>query len=197
MSHLSQEDVSAQDRFLLCKVWHHAPIIRDATGPYAKWAVVAGEVGEEETEYPPYCSGWLYITSPDTARNLALQVHMVVLLFSADACCQAAREKRMFWIDDVWVTGYLARQLGIQHTDFSPYWTMQSGPLLDNKVPDRNTDHRNNRRPQLQQSPARFHPDFIGGPTGRDLNLSLRLQDKAEWCFTQRCWNNIYNIVSE
>ena len=84
LSPLSHEDVTAQDRFLLCNVWLHSPVIRDTTGPYGKWAVAAGEVGEEETEYPPYCSGWLYITSPDTARNLALQVHLVACLLSDD-----------------------------------------------------------------------------------------------------------------
>ena len=39
-----------------------------------------------------------------------------------------------FWIDDVWVTGYLAQHLGIEHQDCIQHWTMKRDQLLLHKV---------------------------------------------------------------
>ena len=58
------------------------------------------KVGGEGTEsYPTSCSGWLWITSPGTSQ----------------AITDAAQVVRFFWIDDVWVTGYIAEHLKIEH----------------------------------------------------------------------------------
>ena len=41
--------------------------------------------------------------------------------------------------DDVWVTGYLAQQLGIQHLDIMQLWTQDRDRLLMHKVDIGNT----------------------------------------------------------
>ena len=56
-----------------------------------------GEEGEES--YPTGCSGWLWITSPGTSQAIS----------------EAAQVVRFFWIDDVWVSGFIAEHLKIQH----------------------------------------------------------------------------------
>ena len=53
------------------------------------------------SNYPPACSGWLYLISNSTAATLL----------------QAATGAKYFWIDDVWVTGFLAGDLNITHLD--------------------------------------------------------------------------------
>ena len=88
-----------------------------------------------------------------------------------------ARTARFFWIDDVWVTGYLARELGIEHQDLSKYWTMKPGTLLLYKS---------------IQNPSIYHRDFISGPMDRDKSLSMALHRRARWCYLNKCFNNIY-----
>ena len=56
-----------------------------------------GKAGTES--YPTDCSGWLWITSPGTSRAIS----------------EAAQVVRFFWIDDVWVSGYIAQHLKIEH----------------------------------------------------------------------------------
>ena len=47
--------------------------------------------------FPDYCSGWVYILNPGTAAALA----------------EAAQHIKFLWIDDAWVTGYIAAYLNI------------------------------------------------------------------------------------
>ena len=49
--------------------------------------------------YPTCCSGYLWITSPGTSRAIS----------------EASQELTFFWIDDVWVSGYIAQHLKIEH----------------------------------------------------------------------------------
>ena len=53
----------------------------------------------QDRYYPTYCLGAVYITTPATARRLV----------------GAANVTQLFWIDDVWVTGYLAARVGVNH----------------------------------------------------------------------------------
>ena len=97
------------------------------------------------------CSGWMYVTTPATARRLA----------------QAAQGPSFFWIDDVWVkdclssqlilnykqvTGYLAEKLGIHHTELNKHWTFDISAIKATK---------------LDQSPDLYREDFVAGPTDR------------------------------
>ena len=73
---------------------------------YIPYDMVArtGEPGKEF--FPEYISGNLRISNPGTARAIA----------------EAARVVRFLWLEDVWLTGYIAQYLHIQHlvgTDFA------------------------------------------------------------------------------
>ena len=65
-----------------------------------KWYVPISEYPDKD--YPPYCEGFAYIMSPD----LALPLY------------NASLYTNYFWVDDVYVTGILAKQLGIVHKRF-------------------------------------------------------------------------------
>ena len=111
--------------------------------------------------YPTYCTGWIYITTPGTAA----------------AIVEAATRLKFLWIDDAWVTGYIAGDLNITHLDMMKYWTMNKGQLLLYKS---------------TQNPTIYHEDFVSGPMDRDEELSLALHRRATWCYNFNCYNNIY-----
>ena len=116
--------------------------------------------------YPTDCTGSTYITTPGTAA----------------AIMEAATKVKFFWIDDVWVTGYIAEHLQINHLDMIKYWTMSKGQLLLHKS---------------IQSPAIYHQDYISGPMDRDADLSLALHRRAAWCYVNKCYNNVYREQSQ
>lgn len=62
---------------------------------YSKWYVTKEEYSRNY--YPPYLSGWFYITNLKTARDLVV----------------ASETTEYFWIDDIYVTGILSDQLSI------------------------------------------------------------------------------------
>ena len=89
---------------------------------YASYSDVArvGEPGQET--FPPSCSGWLWVTSPGTARALATAATQV----NSQLNCRIepiingrvqllSHQAKFLWVDDVWITGYLAQRLSIQH----------------------------------------------------------------------------------
>lgn len=61
-----------------------------------KWYVSSNEY--DGNVYPDYLSGWMYITTPFTARALVT----------------AASHSKFFWIDDTWITGILRDKQKIQ-----------------------------------------------------------------------------------
>ena len=107
---------------------------------YASYEQVprVGEPGKES--YPTDCSGWLWVTSPGTARALAEAAQQVSSSTLASDYYYPEQfhsyvvKVTFFWIDDVWVTGYLAKHLGIKHQDCIKYWTMKRDQLLLHKV---------------------------------------------------------------
>ncbi|KAJ8713987.1 hypothetical protein PYW08_007607 [Mythimna loreyi] len=64
----------------------------------SKWYVTRDEYPRRE--YPPYLSGYYYITTPRVAAAL----------------CDEAIYHPYFWIDDIFVTGLLTESLGIELT---------------------------------------------------------------------------------
>ena len=128
-----QRLISIFARFIACPIWRGLPILRD---PGNKWYAsfedipLEGKVGEQC--YPTDCSGWLWITTPGTAKAIA----------------EAAQEVKFFWIDDVWVTGYIAEHLGIEHQELIHLWTMRAEQLLLYKA---------------IQNPQHYCPDYISG----------------------------------
>ena len=85
---------------------------------------------------------------------------------------------KYFWIDDIWVTGYLAAKVGIKHLDMLRFWTTSMEQLLLMKS---------------LQNPDNFHHDFISGPLVPEYRLALSMEQRANWCFKYNCFNNIYN----
>ena len=90
---------------------------------------------------------------------------------------RAATAVKFFWIEDVWVTGYLAQHLNINFLDMDQYWTIHSGKLLLYKS---------------LQNPDIYHEDFVSGPMDKDLDLSMAIHRRARWCHVYKCYNNIY-----
>ena len=101
--------------------------------------------------YPTYCTGWIYITTPGTAA----------------AIVEAATRLKFLWIDDAWVTGYIAGDLNITHLDMMKYWTMNKGQLLLYKS---------------IQNPTIYHEDFQSGTMDLE-EVSLALHRRATWCY--------------
>ena len=149
-----------KDSFLLCPVWINMQIERD---PASKWFVPYDTIEKRKglDVYIKYCSGWIYITTPGTAGLLA----------------EVAKTTKFFWIDDAWVTGYLADILGIEHQDMMKYFTANAEALLLQKT---------------LQSPETHNKDYISGPMMRNKELSYTLTEKAKWCFEHNCLNDIY-----
>lgn len=84
------------DNLMLCVLVRNAMVLRSYR---SKWRVSFKEYPYRE--YPPYCIGWAILYSPD----------VVFALY------KAAQVSKYFWIDDVHVTGILADQMHIVHTD--------------------------------------------------------------------------------
>ena len=88
-------------RFLLGVMMGRQPIVRDPKNYkyYIPYDMVArtGEPGKEF--FPEYISGNLRISNPGTARAIA----------------EAARVVSFLWLEDVWLTGYIAQYLHIEH----------------------------------------------------------------------------------
>ena len=89
---------------------------------------------------------------------------------------------KYFWIDDIWVTGFLAEKVGIKHQDMIRYWTMSTEQLMLMKS---------------MQSPDVYHRDFLSSPLFRNYELAIALEQRAKWCYFNKCKNNIYNAGNE
>lgn len=67
----------------------------------SKWRVSFKEY--KNRKYPPYCSGWIIVMSPDVVFRLYLETFQVPY----------------FWVDDVYISGILAQRINIQHIDLT------------------------------------------------------------------------------
>nr|CAI5855387.1 unnamed protein product [Callosobruchus analis] len=76
--------------------------------PANKWFVTEDEYDLDA--YPPFVSGWFYVTNPYTCSNLF----------------NASQSTKYFWIDDTLITGILAQKLNIHHVDIKPNFTLHS-----------------------------------------------------------------------
>lgn len=119
--------------------------------PANKWFVMQSEF--PGSVYPPFLSGWLYITTPREAKTLV----------------EASKTVHYFWIDDTYVTGLLARVVGISHQDIHQYFTLHP-EYLECCIQDK------------------IHLcDYIVGPSGGDPALLLRFQRHAATCQKRKC----------
>lgn len=82
-------------RTLYCNLWYGSDVSREG-----KWAVTV-----EQRKYPwwpPFCQGLAYVMTPDLPG----------------AFYNASFDLPFLWMDDVYVTGFLAKRLGV---DYSPF----------------------------------------------------------------------------
>lgn len=70
-----------------------------------KWYVTKEEYSGDQ--YPSFLSGWLYVTTPQSAMGLVFMAHQIPY----------------FWIDDLFITGIIANELENKFVDISKYFT--------------------------------------------------------------------------
>lgn len=121
--------------------------------PANKWYVTSKEY--HFSKYPPFVSGWFYVTTPKIASKLFLLSHYF----------------KYFWIDDVYVTGVLAKSLKIKHYDLGRYFTVY---------------------PEFLQccivgTKKNLDCDIFVGPNGGDNNLFYTFNEAMKVCGDNRC----------
>ena len=99
------------ENFMYCSTFRNQGPVRR---PSDKWFVTLKEY--PYTKYPPYCEGFAYIMSMDVVGKLYI----------------ASKSVPFYWVDDVYVTGFLAAKAGLYHHDMEnghSYDLMQSEHL--------------------------------------------------------------------
>lgn len=94
---------------LLCLVWYRMKVIRD---PRSKWYLSPTEFRADV--FPTYCSGSAFIMTPDVAS----------------AMFNASFQVPFFWVDDFYVTGLLAREVGVTHQNFNSVYMLSPSAFL-------------------------------------------------------------------
>lgn len=153
-----QTDDYKDGRFLLGPVKKWNPVQRDG-----KWAVTKEEF--PDSTYPDYCNGCFYVFNPSTAARLV----------------NRAKTRKFFWIDDVFVTGFLREDLNITFVDTNKYQMLDAGTMLKRKA---------------VLKPNLYLEDYINTLVGRgehQLKMFTALDHHARWCYLQKCRTNIYN----
>ena len=151
------------DKFLLCPIiWGHR-LIRDSND---KWHVSYEDIQKtangSKGPYPSYCNGKIHLTNPGTASKLV----------------KMAELSKPMPIEDLYVTGQLAKKLGIGHYTFQDLHSLSDRNLLVHK---------------MKQNTKTHTKDFLSGLINRNWELALALTKKAEWCYYAKCKNNIYD----
>ena len=91
-------------KFLMCLKWKgNMPVLRD---PKSKWYVSKDEYKADM--FVPYCSGCAYIMSSETAVSLHNASYYV----------------NFFWVDDVHITGTLAKEAKVPFIDISQHYVL-------------------------------------------------------------------------
>lgn len=121
------------------------PVREPANKWYASKMQYAGNI------YPDFVSGWLYVASPEVADRLI---------------SYAESFRKYFWIDDVFVTGILRKDLNIKIQDIGEIYT---------------TDYRY-LECCMKGRTSRLKCEFLIGPNGGDAELQVRFKDFARFC---------------
>lgn len=96
------------DHSLSCYLQRSVPVVRDLS---SKWYV--SELEYPNSTFPPYCSGWAYLTRPRTALLLA----------------RTARRFPYFWVDDVHLTGTVAAAAGVALRPLNDWFSLEAESL--------------------------------------------------------------------
>ncbi|KAK8767921.1 hypothetical protein V5799_005298 [Amblyomma americanum] len=145
---------SLPPKTLVCYVQKQMPISRSEG---SKWRVT-------ESEYPgsffeDYCSGWAYLADMAAVRAMVAE----------------ARFRPYFWVDDVHVTGTLARMGGVALARINNKYTTEADTLALWAKPGGPRDS-----PLLDWA-------YAFGPTWGDVALVARAHRKALWCRRNAC----------
>lgn len=135
---------SSETHFLAGYIFRHVVPIRKRQN---KWFVSNDEFSGNE--YPDYLSGWLYVTTPRSAKSLVL----------------AASEPftPIFWIDDTWITGILRAKRQIPIDDSLNELFSANSEFLDCCITD--------------MEKHKYKCPFIAGPNGGDHALIRKYLD--------------------
>lgn len=118
-----------------------------------KWYVTQDEY--VWNDYPPYLSGWYYITTPDVASRL----------------CDEALYFPPFWIDDIYITGLLSKAAGIGLHQLPLDFWLEYYELLECCLTD-----------MINKS---IRCDFVVGPNGGRNNLIVEFNEAVRKCDQQ------------
>jgi len=157
-------DFKNEENAIFGKLLDKQTIIRD---PKSKWYVPANKF-KRKILYPPFVSGWAYITTIPVINSL-LQV------LSRDSI-------GYFEIDDAFVTGVLREKTipKVKIVDISKYFTVFKGHLHCCVATTRNlmAIHKD------KHSVGPFWCDFLIGPSIEDLSLIDVFHKHAQFCYT-------------
>lgn len=115
-----------------------------------KWFVTWDEY--EYNNYPPYLSGWYYITTPQVASSV----------------CKVAAYHKYFWIDDIFVTGILTESLGITLRQLPNRYWLEYYELLECCLRD-----------MIEKN---IKCTYVVGPNGGRNNLILEFNEAYKNC---------------
>lgn len=142
---LLQTTVLPERNLLAGYILRNLPAIRE---PANKWYVTSHEYPDKL--YPPFLSGWLYVTNPQTVKSLL----------------RLSYDQKYLWIDDVFVTGILAKRARIRHYDLSKYFAVHA-ELLQCCITD--------LKKQIKC-------DLLIGPNGGENNLFYEFNTIVDNC---------------
>lgn len=152
------QNTNFPDRLLAGYILHNMVPVRE---PANKWYVTQKEY--PGNTYPDFLSGWFYITNYLTVKNLL----------------RVIENERYFWIDDLFVTGILARKLRIKHFSLNKYFLTDAVHtfccLNDMKV-------------------ANLNCEYLFGPNGGDNNLFVKFNDAIKDCELKGCLNRTKSL---
>jgi len=109
LQQISLQRATAVHELLLCLVWYRMKVIRDHR---SKWYLSPSEFPHDV--FPTYCSGSAFIMTPDVAS----------------AMFNASFKVPFFWVDDFYVTGLLAQEVGISHQNFNSVYMLSPSTFL-------------------------------------------------------------------
>ena len=91
-------------KLLLCHVFYKQPVMRH---PKSKWYV--SPIEYKRNRFPTYCSGSAFVLTTDVAATMF----------------KASFDTNFFWVDDLYVTGFLAKKINITHVHFGPVYVFR------------------------------------------------------------------------
>ncbi|KAK2152759.1 hypothetical protein LSH36_320g07016 [Paralvinella palmiformis] len=111
-SHLQglQKREGQVSNLLLCLVWYRMKVVRD---PKSKWYLSRSEFRDDY--FPTYCSGSAFMMSTDVAAEMY----------------RVSAETAFFWVDDFYITGLLAKKVGVKHVKFNSVYALGPSTFLD------------------------------------------------------------------